>query len=107
MLFLPQFLELVGTVFLFKNELSSIKFKRKRCIGFSDLFRWNFNASTGNIISAYQQKKKIPVITGQCIWNDLRWNCHVYYSFILNKPVVFDLSAKYILSLFIWLHSDQ
>ncbi len=74
-------LGIIGTVFLFKNELSQYKLKRKRCVGFSDLFRRNFHGISRKYYFSLSAKKENTGFTGKCIRNDVRRNRHVYYRF--------------------------
>ena len=88
-----------GTYFLFKNELSNINLSGKDALVLLICLGGIIMASTGNIISAYQQKRKIPVLQANAfgmIYGGLAMFATVL---ILNKPVIFDASAKYILSL--------
>jgi len=81
---LAAILGIIGTIFLFKNELSSFSLNAKDAMVFLICLGGIVSASLGNILSAYKQKKKIPVIqgySGQCIWNVIWRNSHVYHRF--------------------------
>ena len=88
-----------GTYFLFKNELNTISFSGKDAFVFLICLGGIIMASGGNIISAYQQKRKIPVLQANAFGMFYGGIAMFITVLILNKPVLFDASAKYILSL--------
>lgn len=88
-----------GTVFLFKNELSTFSVSGKDALVYLICFGGILLASTGNIISAYQQKRKIPVLQANAFGMIYGGIAMFITVLLLNKPVIFDFSAKYILSL--------
>ena len=96
---LAALLGISGTVFLFKNELSSISFKENDALVFLICLGGILIASTGNIMSAYQQKRKIPVLQANAFGMIYGGIAMFIIVLILNKPVLFDASAKYIFSL--------
>jgi len=96
---LAAVLGIIGTVFLFKNELSSFKLNGKDALVFLICLGGIITASLGNILSAYKQKRKIPVIQANA-FGMLYGGISMFITvLILNKPVVFDSSTSYILSL--------
>ena len=88
-----------GTILLFKNELSAISFKGKDALVFLICLGGILMASIGNIISAYQQKRKIPVLQANAFGMIYGGIAMFITVLVLDKPVIFDNSAKYILSL--------
>ena len=96
---LAALLGISGTVFLFRNELSSISFKENDALVFLICLGGILIASIGNIMSAYQQKRKIPVLQANAFGMIYGGTAMFIILLILNKPVLFDASAKYIFSL--------
>lgn len=88
-----------GTFFLFKNEMSSFSLNSKDSIVFLLCLGGLVTASLGNILSAYKQKKKIPVIQANAFGMLYGGMTMFIVSLILNKPLVFDNSTGYIVSL--------
>lgn len=96
---LAAVLGIVGTIFLFKNELNSFRLNGTDAIVFLLCLGGIISASLGNILSAYKQKKQIPVLQANAFGMLYGGISMLIAVFILNKPIVFDYSAKYILSL--------
>ena len=88
-----------GTFFLFKNEMSSFSLQSKDSIVFLLCLGGLVTASLGNILSAYKQKKKIPVLQANAYGMLYGGLTMFVTSLILGKPLVFDNSSNYILSL--------
>lgn len=88
-----------GTSFLFKNELSSFQLNGKDILVLLICFGGLITASLGNILSAYQQKKKIPVIQANA-FGMLYGGISMFIAvLLLGKSVVFETSLNYTLSL--------
>lgn len=88
-----------GTFFLFKNELKSFNLNSKDSIVFLLCLGGLITASLGNILSAYKQKKKIPVVEANA-FGMLYGGITMFIAvLILQKPIVFESSMNYILSL--------
>ncbi len=92
-------LGIIGTIFLFKNELSSFTLKGKDAFVFLLCLGGIISASLGNILSAYKQKKQIPVLQANAFGMLYGGISMFIIVLILKKPIVFDSSVKYIMSL--------
>lgn len=92
-------LGILGTVFLFKNELRSFSINGKDAIVLLFCIGGIVSASLGNILSAYKQKKQIPVLQANAFGMLYGGISMFLIVLILNKPVVFDFSPNYIMSL--------
>jgi len=97
---LAAILGIIGTIFLFKNELSSFSLNAKDAMVFLICLGGIVSASLGNILSAYKQKKKIPVIQANAFGMLYGGIAMFITVLILNKPIVFEVSSSYIASLF-------
>jgi len=93
-------LGVTGTTFLFKNELSNFNLNSKESIVFLLCLGGLITASLGNILSAYKQKKKIPVIQANAIGMLYGGLTMFVTVLILNKPIKFESSVTYLTSLF-------
>lgn len=88
-----------GTALLFKNEISSFSLNTKDSIVFLFCLGGLIFASLGNILSAYKQKQKLPVIQTNAfgmLYGGLAMFAMVL---VLGKPLVFENSTSYIISL--------
>ncbi len=92
-------LGIAGTIFLFKNELNSLQINSKDALVFLLCLGGIITASLGNILSAYKQRKKIPVLQANAFGMLYGGISMFIIVLILNKPISFDHSAPYILSL--------
>lgn len=97
---LAAILGIIGTGFLFKNELSSFSLNAKDAMVFLICLGGIVSASLGNILSAYKQKKKIPVIQANAFGMLYGGIAMFITVLILKKPIVFEVSSSYIASLF-------
>lgn len=97
---LAAILGIIGTGFLFKNELSSFSLNGKDALVFLICLGGIVTASLGNILSAYKQKKKIPVIQANAFGMLYGGIAMFITVLLLNKPIVFETTTSYILSLF-------
>ena len=92
-------LGVIGTILLFKNELKSFSLKSEDIIVLLFCFGGLISASLGNIISAYKQKKNIPVMQSNAFGMLYGGFSMFLIVLILGKPVTFDFSVEYTLSL--------
>ena len=88
-----------GTVFLFKNEFRSIQLNGKDALILLICLGGIVMASIGNIISGYQQKRKISVLQANAFGMIYGGTAMFITVLLLNKPVIFEISTKYIVSL--------
>ena len=93
-------LGIIGTVFLFKNELSSFSLNPKDAFVFIICLAGIITASLGNILSAYKQRRKIPVLQANAFGMLYGGIAMFITVLLLNKQMVFDTRVSYILSLF-------
>lgn len=89
-----------GTALLFKNELDTFSLNNKDSIVFLLCLGGLISASLGNILSAYKQKKKLPVIQTNAFGMLYGGIAMFLTVLLLGKPVVFETSTNYIISLF-------
>lgn len=92
-------LGVIGTILLFKNELKSFSLNNEDIIVLLFCFGGLISASLGNIISAYKQKKNIPVMQSNAFGMLYGGVSMFLIVLILGKPVTFDFSVSYSLSL--------
>jgi len=92
-------LGVIGTILLFKNELKSFSLNSEDIIVLLFCFGGLISASLGNIISAYKQKKNIPVMQSNAFGMLYGGVSMFLIVLILGKPVTFDFSVEYTLSL--------
>ncbi len=92
-------LGVIGTILLFKNELKSFSLNSEDIIVLLFCFGGLISASLGNIISAYKQKKNIPVMQSNAFGMLYGGVSMFLIVLILGKPVTFDFSVSYSLSL--------
>lgn len=89
-----------GTVFLFKNEFNNFNLNAKDSIVFLLCLGGLVTASLGNILSAYKQQKKLPVIQTNAIGMLYGGLAMFLIVLLTGKPLVFETSINYIVSLF-------
>lgn len=92
-------LGVIGTILLFKNELKSFSLNSEDIIVLLFCFGGLISASLGNIISAYKQKKNIPVLQSNAFGMLYGGVSMFLIVLILRKPVTFDFSIQYSMSL--------
>ena len=88
-----------GTALLFKNELKSINMENGYGIIFLLCLGGLTFASLGNIISAYKQKRNIPVIQANAFGMLYGGLAMFFMVLVLGKPIVFDTTMNYLISL--------
>ncbi|MEJ2543173.1 MAG: EamA family transporter [Calditrichaceae bacterium] len=89
----------IGISFVFKNEIIGFNLSSQNSIALIIAFIGAISASLGNISSAYNQKKKIPVIQNNAFGMLYGSILMLILAISMNKPIVFDVSIPYILSL--------
>lgn len=92
-------LGIIGTIFLFKNELRSFSLNSKDGLVFLICLGGIVTASLGNILSAYKQKRKIPVIQANAFGMLYGGIAMFIIVVLLKKPIVFETTLNYSLSL--------
>ncbi len=97
--FTAAILGVIGTAFLFENELNTFKLNKEDLVALLFCLGGLISASLGNIISAYKQKKNIPVFQSNAYSMLYGGFTMLIVVLILNKPVSFDFSPGYSLSL--------
>ena len=97
--FIAALLGVTGTAFLFENELNAFKLNKEDMIALLFCLGGLISASLGNIISAYKQKKNIPVFQSNAFAMLYGGVTMLISAIILRKPVSFDFSLSYSLSL--------
>lgn len=88
-----------GTALLFKNELKSFNLSTKDSVVFLFCLGGLVFASLGNILSAYKQKRKLPVIQTNAFGMLYGGLAMFALVLIMGKPLVFEHTASYIVSL--------
>ena len=92
-------LGIIGTALMFSDDLASFSvgdntyFALLLCLGGITF------ASLGNIISAYKQRRKIPIIQANAFAMIYGGSMMFLIVLLLGKPIGFDTSVSYILSL--------
>lgn len=96
---LSAVLGIIGTALLYKNELNSFNLKRDDIIILLFCFGGLVSASLGNILSAYKQKKNIPILQSNA-FAMLYGGISMFIAvLLLDKPIIFDFSIHYSVSL--------
>jgi drug/metabolite transporter (DMT)-like permease len=93
-------LGIIGTIFLFKNELKTLSVNTDDAFVFVLCLAGIVTASLGNILSAYKQKRKIPVIQANAFGMLYGGIAMFILVLILGKPIVFETTFNYVTSLF-------
>jgi len=89
----------LGISFVFKNEIMIFSLSSGNSIALLIAFVGAISASLGNITSAYNQKKKIPVLQNNAFGMLYGSILMIILATFINKPFIFDASTPYILSL--------
>ncbi len=87
-----------GVVLLFRNELA-ITFTEHTIPAIIFCLASVFLASTGNILSALNQRNKIPLIQNNALGMIYGALAMVAIGFVSGKQLVFDISPEYLMSL--------
>lgn len=90
---------IIGVALIFKDELRVFDFSDHNFIAFLLAVGSVTLASTGNILSAYNQKKKIPVIQSNAYGMLYGAAIVTAIALISGKPITIDLNFSYLTSL--------
>ena len=96
---LAAILGVFGTVLLFKKEFSSLNLNPEDYIVLLFCLGGLISASLGNILSAYKQKKNIPVLQANAFGMFYGGVSMFLLVLLFGKPLTFDFSVSYSLSL--------
>ena len=89
----------IGISFVFKNEIMIFNLSSESSIAVVIALVGAISASLGNITSAYNQKKKIPVVQNNAFGMLYGSLLMLILATTMNKSFVFDISFPYIFSL--------
>ena len=92
-------LGMVGLVLLFWPELAAVNFSGPVVVGVLLSFAATYLASLGNIISARNQRLRLPVVQTNAFGMAYGSLCMALVVFISGTPLTIDLSMPYLLSL--------
>ncbi len=92
-------LGLSGIILIFKDELKIFDFSDYNFIAFLMAIGSVMLASTGNILSALNQKQKIPVIQSNAFGMIYGATIVTTIALLLGKPMTFDINLSYMVSL--------
>jgi drug/metabolite transporter (DMT)-like permease len=90
---------MVGLVLLFWPEMVAVNFSGPVMLGLFLSFAATYLASLGNILSARNQHRKLPVVQTNAFGMAYGSLCMVLVVVITGAPLTIDLSASYLLSL--------
>ena len=93
------FLGIIGTALIFWNDLSHFSFSDSKILGLALVIAGVFSASLGNITSARNQKKGIPVITSNAFGMTYGAIAMFTIAFASGKEVAFIPTFEYVGSL--------
>jgi drug/metabolite transporter (DMT)-like permease len=96
---IAAFLGVGGTILLFKNEFKNFNLTANDYIVLLFCLGGLITSSLGNIVSAYNQKKKVPVIQANAYGMVYGGVMMFLFARILGKPVIIDTSINYLISL--------
>lgn len=88
-----------GIIFIFNDEIFNFTLSSQSSIALLIAALGAITASLGNIVSAYNQKKKIPVIQSNAFGMLYGSVIMFILGLMMNKSIRFDISLSYILSL--------
>lgn len=88
-----------GTVLIFQQELKSLTFEDETFIGLVFCLTGVLSASLGNITSASNQKRSLPVIQTNTFGMLYGGLIMMAIALIMGKPITFDTSVSYVSSL--------
>lgn len=91
---------LLGTAIIYKPELEVLSFADDSFKGLVYCFLGVLFASSGNVMSAFNQQKKLPVIQTNAFGMFYGAIYMLVIGAISGKPFVFDTSLPYVVSLF-------
>lgn len=89
----------IGIILLFLPEIERFSFTDTSVLGFWIILFASYSASLGNTLAATKKLKALPVIPTNA-WGMLYGSILIAsYAFITDKPIMFDASLPYVLSL--------
>lgn len=92
-------LGMVGLVLLFWPEMAAVNFSGPMVGGVLLCFAATYLASLGNIVSARNQRQKLPVVQTNAIGMAYGSLCMALVVLFSGTPLTIDLSASYLISL--------
>ena len=92
-------LGMFGLVLLFWPEMAAVNFSGPVIVGMLLSFAATYLASLGNIISARNQHRKLPVVQTNAYGMAYGSLCMVLVVMVSGAPITIDLTAPYLLSL--------
>ncbi len=92
-------LGVIGTIFIFQQELQALTFEDETFLGLVLCLSGVLFASLGNITSAFNQGKKLPVIQTNTFGMLYGGAMMMIIALIMGKPIAFDTSNSYLISL--------
>ena len=96
---LAGILGVTGTIFIFSEEISSFSLSDKNLQAVMLVLLSVLLASTGNILSGYNQKHRIGVISGNAYGMLYGAISLFILAFVLDKPFAFSMEPSYVFSL--------
>lgn len=90
---------LIGITLVFKPEIQSFSFESEAIQGILLCLIATFSASLGNIVSAYNQEHKLPIIQTNAIGMGYGAAIMFLCAIVSGKTFSFDFSTSYIVSL--------
>jgi drug/metabolite transporter (DMT)-like permease len=90
---------MLGLVLLFWPEMVAVNFSGPVMLGLLLSFAATYLASLGNILSARNQRRKLPVVQTNAFGMAYGSICMVLVVIISGAPITIDLSAPYLVSL--------
>ena len=92
-------LGMVGLVLLFWPEMAAVNFSGPVIVGVMLCFAATYLASLGNIISARNQRQKLPIVQTNAFGMAYGSLCMVLVVIVSGTPLTVDLSSTYLISL--------
>ena len=90
---------MLGLIFLFWPEMAAVNFSGPVIVGMLLSFAATYLASLGNILSARNQRRKLPVVQTNAYGMAYGSICMALVVIVSGAPITIDLSAPYLLSL--------
>lgn len=90
---------MIGLILLFWPEMAAVNFSGPVIAGMLLSFAATYLASLGNIISARNQHRKLPVVQTNAYGMAYGSLCMILVVIISDAPITIDLSAPYLISL--------
>ncbi len=88
-----------GTILIFQQELTALTFEDDTFVGLVFCLCGVLSASLGNITSAFNQRKRLPVIQTNTFGMIYGGTIMMIIALATGKPIAIDTSYSYILSL--------